>query len=120
MIKKLHFPDKGFHEFFSSVSRVKPESEIAHRDAENEQRISKHLSITRTSMSGRLWAAPEPWLIEWIDVEMIKVRNDTISFELVERDNGHVLLIAAHSSIIGSRWLTLLPSIRPVEMEVTG
>lgn len=77
------------------------------RTSQETIRISPYCGICPgQSLSVR--AKPEVY--EFIRSNMIAAGvNDQICFEVVVRDNGEALILSKNSSIIGSRWLAVVP-----------
>lgn len=48
------------------------------------------------------------WVMDCIKRHTIIIGGDRMSFEIVNHDNGHSLVIAQHGSIIGSVWLAYI------------
>lgn len=57
-----------------------------------------------------LYVRPTNKLIKWLSANMIGMADDRIYFDATMRDNGETLISATYNTIIGSRWLLVLPT----------
>ncbi len=80
--------------------------------------LSSSCSVRRPDAWQFLQVKPRDGMVEWIEKNMLLLDCDTISFEVVVRDDGTALLLAHYSQIIGSRWLALVDaSTLPAPLE---
>jgi hypothetical protein len=65
------------------------------------------VSLPRNFNSKRVRVSEK--VTEFIRQNMLKVDHDTISFEVVYRDDNTVLVLVRYNVILGERWLALIP-----------
>lgn len=70
-------------------------------------KITGNCNAMRTGLKTCLRVVPNAAVIKYIENNMLVIDYDKITFKLVEREDG-LLVIAKNSQIIGSRWLALV------------
>ena len=63
-----------------------------------------------------LYVRPTNRLIRWLAKNMIGMADDRIQFEAIMRQNGETLITARYNTIIGNRWLLVLPTTDFMEL----
>lgn len=109
----------GAHRFGDLFSEVEP------RAAESKSEVIGRLGdepwateITDLILVGRLGSGggicrvvPQPGLVEGLREKMLNVEYDSIHFTThYHKESDHVLVVAQHSQIIGSRYLAYVPA----------
>lgn len=130
-MRELAFPGKSFADLFTITTKDDPGvpwtftdhtwSKRANRSIARKAtiRIGPYMAVTGVGGYRSLYVRPSVDLVAHIQAYMIAAgANDAITFEAVNRDGGETLLVAKNSTIIGSRWLAIVPTDTiPAEVE---
>lgn len=69
--------------------------------------VTDYCAAHRTTLEGSLHVKARPYLVKFINENMIKTDNYSWFFELTQRDDG-MLVSVKNNAILASRWLALL------------
>jgi hypothetical protein len=115
MIAQLFMEGKTFEDLFFTQDHYlrKWDSEHdGHRSdaVANHPDIGHYLVVSGVNGHRSFHVSPKPELVSWIAKEMLVIERDRKYFEVVERVDGSALVIVKHDQILGSRWLTIVPT----------
>lgn len=112
MRKEIYFPEaKRLSDLFSEVKPYLGQSRVIKTltDGMDECRVRSYCTVTGANGRGSLDVTPTKKVLDFIEQNMFVI-DPGVHFEMVQRDNGETLVMVKYDSIIGSRWLAVIPS----------
>lgn len=112
MRKEIYFPDvKRLDDLFSEVKPYAGKSRVIKTltDGLDDCVVRSYCTVTGVNGRGALDVTPTKKVLDFIEQNMFRIYPG-MYFEMVQRDNGETLVMVKYDSIIGSRWLALIPS----------
>jgi len=112
MRKEIYFPEaKRLGDLFSEVKPYTGQSRVIKTLTEgvDECRVRSYCTVTGVNGRDALDVTPTKKVLDFIEQNMLIIEPGTY-FEMVQRDNGETLVMVKCDSIIGSRWLAVIPS----------
>ena len=118
---QLKMPGAGFAGLFTSwkpwdrADEPGPVAEVPSWDSDQRGRrgytcaLSRYCSVGGKRHHQSLNVEPSPRVVDYFKANVLAVPSDTLSFQVVIRDNGTALILMQHSQIIGSHWLDIVP-----------
>lgn len=109
----LYLPNAAFADIFARAEVgycPKPGQISPGIKVHNEQMEISPLATIKTIEGKTIFLTVEPSesMLAFVEEKMITVEHDRLTFEMIERQDG-VLIIIRHGQIIGSRWLNIIP-----------
>ena len=117
---QLKMPGAGFAGLFTSwnpwdsADEPGPVAEVPSWDSDQRGRrgytcaLSRYCSVGGKRHHPSLNVEPSPRVVDSFKANVLAVPSDTLSFQIVVRDNGTALITMQHSQIIGSHWLDIV------------
>lgn len=106
----LAMPDRTFAELFTEVRPWVQRQDGHADDVEPDTDIGHYLAVSGKGGHRGFWVKPAPFLVAWIEANMLRIDNDRKYFEVVIRDDDTALVLVKYNVILGSRWMTIVPA----------
>ena len=106
----LHMEGCSFSDLFTDRRAWNSETDGHPNDVEPDTGIGHYMAVSGGPAYRSFWVRPTPRLVDFITRHMFLLDDDRKYFEVVERVDGTALILAKYNQILGSRWLTIVPT----------